>query len=53
MTDLGPDEAAAMAVGLKLLSEVALTHRKEDLFAELSGALGAFIGKLKSQRQAT
>ncbi len=51
-TDLGPDEAAAMAVGLKLLFEIALTHRKEELFSDLSGALGAFIGKLKARRQA-
>ena len=51
-TDLGPDEAAAMAVGLKLLSEVALTHRTEELFSDLSGAPGTFIGKLKARRQA-
>ncbi|MFF9550774.1 DUF3861 domain-containing protein [Methylobacterium fujisawaense] len=52
VTSLGSDEAAAMAVGLKLLSEVALAHRSEDLFSDLSGALGAFIGKLKARPQA-
>lgn len=51
-TDLGPDGAAAMAMGLKLLSEIALAHRKEALFSDLSGALGAFIGKLEARRQA-
>jgi hypothetical protein len=47
--DLLPaDEAAAMAVGLKLLGEIALEHRNEPLFTELSQSLGAFIMKLKS-----
>lgn len=45
---LPPDEAAAMAVGLKLLGEVVLSHRNEALFSELCGHLGAFIKKLKS-----
>ncbi len=50
-TGLPPDEAAAMAVGLKLLSEIALTHRRNDLFSDLANDLGTFIGRLKAQRQ--
>lgn len=45
--DLAADESAAMAVGLKLLGEVALQHRHEPLFAELGPQLGAFTQKLK------
>ncbi|MEE7441909.1 DUF3861 domain-containing protein [Methylobacterium oryzae] len=52
VTALGSDEAAAMAIGLKLLSEVALAHRSEELFSDLSGALGDFIGRLKARPQA-
>lgn len=44
---LSADESAAMAVGLKLLGEVALRHRNEAFFAELGPQLGAFIQKLK------
>ena len=44
---LSADESAAMAVGLKLLGEVALRHRNEALFEELGPQLGAFIQKLK------
>jgi hypothetical protein len=51
-TDLDAHEAASVAVGLKLLSEVALIHRREELFSDLSAALGAFIGKLKAANQA-
>jgi hypothetical protein len=45
---LAGDEVPAMAIGLKLLSEIALAHRKEALFAPLSAALGEFIGTLKN-----
>lgn len=44
---LDADEAAAMAVGLKLLGEVVLEHRKEALFSEFCEHIGAFIRKLK------
>lgn len=44
---LSADESAAMAVGLKLLGEIALGHRKEELFSDLSAHLGAFIQQLK------
>jgi len=42
------DDAAAMAVGLKLLGEIVLENRQNPLFSELSQNLGAFIKKLKS-----
>ncbi|MFT4174437.1 MAG: DUF3861 domain-containing protein [Rhodocyclaceae bacterium] len=45
---LPADDAAAMAVGLKLLGEIALERRHEPLFTDLSQNLGAFIAKLKS-----
>lgn len=41
-------DAESLAIGLKLLSEIVLKHRKAPLFAPLYAALGAFIGKLKS-----
>jgi len=45
---LGPDSAAAVAVGLKLLSEVMLQERNNGLFDPLRGAVREFIVKLKS-----
>lgn len=46
------DEAAALAVGLKLLGEVVLAHRKDPLFAPLAeDALGDFIKRLKAAGQ--
>ncbi|MCF7221086.1 DUF3861 domain-containing protein [Marilutibacter chinensis] len=42
------DEAAAFAVGLKLLSEAVLRNRDDPLLQSLKPALGAFIGKLKA-----
>jgi hypothetical protein len=42
------DDSAAMAVGLKLLGEIALEHRNEPLFQEIYPQLGAFIQKLKA-----
>jgi len=44
---LSADESAAMVVGLKLLGEIALGHRKEELFSDLCEHLGAFIQQLK------
>ena len=41
------DTAASLAIGLKLLSEVALVHRKDPLFAEVRPALSEFIGAVK------
>ncbi|MDO6387026.1 MULTISPECIES: DUF3861 domain-containing protein [Uliginosibacterium] len=45
---LSADDAAAMAVGLKLLGEIVLEHRNDPLYSELSQGIGAFIKKLKS-----
>ncbi len=41
------DEAASLALGLKLFSEVVLAHRKEELFAPAWTALHEFIGNFK------
>lgn len=49
---LEADESVAMAVGLKLLGEVVLTHREDPLFADLFGHIGTFIRKLKSEIKA-
>lgn len=45
--DIPEDDVESLTIGLKLLSEVALKHRKAPLFAQLQESLGAFIGKLK------
>ena len=42
------DTSAALALGLKLFSEVMLKQRKHPLFADIELPLRAFIGKLKS-----
>ena len=46
------DEAAALAVGLKLLSGVMLEHRNDPLFADVQPVLRAFIGNLKARTAA-
>jgi hypothetical protein len=50
--DFDADTAAALGLGLKLFGEVALTHRKHPLFAELMPHFGAFIKRLKQGRPA-
>lgn len=45
--DLDADSAAALAVGLKLFSEVVLQNRQREPFAEVRPALSAFIGSIK------
>ena len=42
------DEAAAFAVGLKLLSEAVLRNRDDPLLQQLKPALGEFIRGLKA-----
>ncbi|KAB8172533.1 DUF3861 family protein [Lysobacter maris] len=42
------DEAAAFAVGLKLLSEAVLRNRDDALLQSLKPALGDFIRRLKA-----
>ena len=45
---LTPDDAASMAVGLKLLGEVMLREKGNPLFDPLRGGMRDFIGKLKA-----
>lgn len=45
---LDEDESAALAVGLKLLGEVVLHHRKEPLFQPLLAPIREFIQNLKT-----
>ncbi len=47
-TGLAADEAASMAVGLKLLGEVVLREKDNPLFDPLRGAIREFIGNLKA-----
>lgn len=42
------DTSAALAVGLKLFTEVMLKNRQHPLFEEINQPLRDFIGKLKS-----
>jgi hypothetical protein len=49
---LAPDDAAATAVGLKLLAEVMLREKRNPLFDPLREGMGKFIAALKSQSPA-
>ena len=49
--DIAPEEAAPLALGLKLFTEVALMHRREPLFEGVMEAVGMFIGRLKGDRR--
>ncbi|WAC62194.1 DUF3861 family protein [Pseudoxanthomonas sp. SL93] len=42
-------DAAALAVGAKLLTGVMLRHRRDPLFAGLQPAMRTFIGNLKAR----
>lgn len=46
--DIPAEDVEPLAIGLKVLSEIVLKHRKAPLFTALYAALGAFISKLKS-----
>jgi hypothetical protein len=46
-TPFDRDTAAALAVGLKLLAEVALENRNNPMFAGIRPALGEFMRDLK------
>ena len=46
---LNADETAALMIGMKIFSEVALVHRKEPFFADIWEALGRFVGQLKAK----
>ena len=43
-----PHEATQFALGLKLFSEIKLTHRNNPLFDELNEVFPVFMKKLKS-----
>lgn len=45
--DFEPDEAAALALGLKLLGEVMLSHKNHLLFSSLKPHFGEFMKQLK------
>lgn len=47
-TLLGSDDSAALAIGLKLLSEVVLEHRSHPLFEPLMTPLRSFTKQLKA-----
>jgi len=43
------DEAAALALGMKLFSEVMLAHRDDPLFAPIAAAYREYIAAFKAQ----
>lgn len=43
------DEAAALALGMKLFSEVMLAHRDEPLFAPIAAAYRDYITQFKTR----
>lgn len=49
--DIAPEEAAPLALGLRLFTDVALMHRREPLFEGVMEVVGAFIGRLKGDRR--
>jgi hypothetical protein len=53
ITGLSNDDSAAMAIGLKLLSEIALENRNHPLFSELHEPIREFITKLKKAHAAS
>jgi hypothetical protein len=46
------DEAAALALGMKLFSEVMLAHRDDPLFAPIAAAYREYIMAFKAQMRA-
>lgn len=49
-TGLPDEQAAALGVGLKLMSAVVLEHRRQPLFSGMHAALGDFIRALKGRQ---
>jgi hypothetical protein len=49
-TGLPAEQAAALGVGLKLMSAVVLEHRHDPLFSGIHAALGDFIRALKARQ---
>ena len=52
-TAFAPDDAIALAVGVKLFAGVMLRHRHDPLFADIQPAMRAFIGNLKARVAST
>jgi hypothetical protein len=50
-TDIAPEDATPLAIGLKMFGEIALAHRKEPLFADITQAVGTFIERLKGSHK--
>lgn len=50
--DFDAETATAFAIGLKLFSEVMLTHRQHPLFEELGPQFGQFMKRLKQRGDA-
>lgn len=48
-----PDQAASLALGLKLLAEVTLENRENVFFAGLRGPLREFIQQVKGKASAS
>ena len=48
-TAFSPEDASALALGVKLFSGVMLAHRDDPLFAAVLPAMRAFTGNLKSR----
>lgn len=46
-TDIPGEDVESLAIGLKMLGEVVLKHRKLPMFVPLHQALGEFIVRLK------
>lgn len=51
--DSSGDSNAAFVVGLKLFSEIMLSHRDDPLFTPLQGAFGEFMKGLKARTKLT
>lgn len=49
-TGLPGTQAAALGVGLKLMSAVVLEHRRDPLFSGVHAALGDFIRAMKARQ---
>ncbi len=48
-TAFAPDDASALALGMKLFSATMLKHRRDPIFADIQPAMRAFIGNFKSR----
>lgn len=51
-TGFGRDEAAALAIGMKLFTEVMIAHRDDPLFAALRPHMREFVAGIKARNRA-